>query len=75
MGTYSPGWAKHVVGEYPDREPDGDGGFEPQLVKIACSSCGATHQVKCNSGNVRMHVVQFAKAHYHKDPFMPGRKT
>lgn len=64
---YRPNWASHVVGRYPARSYDEDGEADPQLVKMECEKCGATYQVKCTSGNTRIHVLHFAKVHYHGD--------
>lgn len=72
MPVYSPPWATHVVGEYPEREVDPETGqAEAQLVRLRCGQCGGTHQVTCFTGAVRQHVLSFAKVHLHRDGLAP----
>lgn len=70
--TYSPAWAPHVEGSYPERVVDPETGeAEPQLVRMRCGVCGDEHRVLCSSGAVRQWVLQFAKVHLHRDPLKP----
>lgn len=69
MPTYSPPWAKHVVGTYPEKSVDPETG-EPQeqRIEIVCNECKATWRVDCRSGMVKQHVQNFALSHAHRDP-------
>lgn len=68
---YSPQWAPHVEGEFEPTKTNEEGAPEPNLVRIKCNVCGATHQVKCMSGAPRQWVLKFATVHAHRDPFAP----
>lgn len=66
--SYTPQWAPHVTGTFPEKVIDEDGQHEPQLVRMSCSICNATHQVTCTSGATRQHIQTFAVVHAHRDP-------
>lgn len=77
---WSPAWAPHIKGRYTARIRDPESGrSEPQKVTMRCTHegeggvCGATWQTVCASGNVRVHINNFAKAHAHKDFASPAR--
>lgn len=72
MPTYSPTWAPHVVGTYPERVIDRETGeADPQLVEMVCTICRDTHRVKCTTGAVRQWILRFAANHIHRDPLAP----
>lgn len=72
MPSYSPPWAQHVVGDYPERVIDPETGLgEPQLIKMRCNTCGETSQYSCTSGAVRQWIGKFAFVHLHRDPLNP----
>lgn len=66
-------WAPHVKGEIPNRESNGDGGFEVQWVKMSCAVCGDRAKWPCTTGAPRQRVLQYAKMHLHKDPLGSGK--
>lgn len=76
MPSYSPPWAPHVVGTYPDRKFDPETQeWSDQKIEMKCTTCGGTYQFTCTSGAVRQHIQNFAVAHAHRDPFrqrIPG---
>lgn len=70
MPSYSPPWAPHVIGEYPERVIDRETGqAESQLINMSCSKCNDTHQHTCDSGAVRQWILRYASVHLHRDPF------
>lgn len=78
MKSYSPPWAPHVVGTYPEKSVDPvTGEPEAQRVNMRCATCGATWRVDCYSGMVKQHVQNFALAHAHRDALrerVPGKR-
>ena len=53
--TWGPQWAPAVSGTYPKRTFDElTGQPNEQLIQIKCKKCGATWQVRCTSGLVRL---------------------
>jgi hypothetical protein len=63
---YRPPWALHVRGViYP---PDDQ---STRLIECYCEHprCNGFFKVACNSGRVRQHINNFAKAHVHRDAF------
>jgi hypothetical protein len=60
MPEYRPAWAPHVCGTYPERESDGEGGWEPQPIELRCERCGETNRVVCARNAPRQWVVTFA---------------
>jgi hypothetical protein len=68
---YRPQFAVHVIGVYDERRADpATGEPEEQRIDMLCEQCKATHVVFCKTGMVRQHVVNFARVHLHRDPFM-----
>ena len=69
--AYRPVFAQHVLGVYDVRRIDPET-HEPeeQRIDIVCEKCKAEHVVMCRTGHVRQHVVNFARVHLHRDPFM-----
>lgn len=63
-----PRFAEHVkcVYDFP-RLVDEDGEPVPQRIDLLCEKCSVTHQVICNSGHVRTHMMNFAIVHLHKE--------
>lgn len=63
-------WAPHVVVTYQLPARDGEDGTPlPQVIVCWCQKCDAKWRYECKSGAVRQHIVNFASAHYHADPF------
>ena len=64
MPEFTPPFAPHVRGEYPDitRDP-ATGEVEPLLVSLACAGCGVEERRPCDSGRPRDKVLSFARAH------------
>lgn len=74
--TYTPEWAKHVIGRFNKRVIDQDSGeVDPQIIRMECGECKQTHRVRCTSGNVTSWVNQFARVHLHADILDPSRKV
>lgn len=72
VSTYSPAWAQHVIGTFPERQVDPETGqAEPQLVRMRCTKCGDQHQVMCSTGAVRQWVLRYATVHLHRDALGP----
>lgn len=73
MISYTPPWAPWVTGTYPTRVIDPETQQpEPQLVRMACTTCGGSYQVTCLTGATRRHIQTFALVHAHRDPFKQG---
>ena len=64
MNAFTPPFAPHVCGSYPDIERDPETGeVEPLLVSLACAGCGLEERRPCVSGRPRSKVLSFARAH------------
>lgn len=61
---FTPPFAPHVRGEYPDIERDPETGeVEPTVVALSCARCGCEERRPCASGRPRAKVLAFALAH------------
>ncbi len=72
--TYSPRWALHVSGTYERAMDPVTGKPEPTIVRLACATCGDTHQARCESGAPRQWVLIYARAHVHRDVLKTEKK-
>lgn len=63
MPDYSPPFAPHVRGSFPEVARDEDGAVEPLSVSLRCAACGEECASRCTSGRPRERVLLFAVAH------------
>lgn len=72
MPSYSPPWAPHVTGTFPERTFDEDRVLVPMKIEMSCSLCGDRYQKTCETGAVHQWVQKFALVHVHRDPMRVG---
>jgi hypothetical protein len=65
--VWSPRWCSHVVGVYPPREPNGEGGFDEQRIELTCSLCNDAIVAYCSTGNVKRKIANYASIHLHRE--------
>ena len=63
MPDFSPPFAPHVRGEYPEKTYDDDGRIDPVRILLSCSRCGDASEARCDSGRYREKVVKYALGH------------
>jgi hypothetical protein len=60
---YTPPFAPHVRGAFPDRTYDEDRKLCPATVMLSCGRCGEGAEVRCDSGRYRERVAKWALVH------------
>lgn len=63
MPSWSPPFAPHVRGDYPEKVYDEDGRVEPADVLLSCARCGDRTEARCESSNYRRRVMLYALGH------------
>ena len=63
MPSYSPPFAPHVRGDYPEPRRDEDGAVEPVRIALSCARCGDRSETRCDSGRPRRRVALYAVGH------------
>ena len=63
MPEYSPPFAPHVRGAFPERTYDEDRKLLPATVTLSCGRCGEGAVVPCDSGRYRERVAKWALVH------------
>lgn len=71
---YVPPWAPaHVRARYTEPVFE-DGARQEQRIEMSCLHCGDSHRLTCQSGQVRVHIAGYARAHLHAPAFKPAPK-
>lgn len=60
---YTPPFAPHVRGAFPERTYDEDRKLLPATVTLSCGRCGEGAVVPCDSGRYRERVAKWALTH------------
>lgn len=66
--SWTPPFAPHVTGMHEPRTFDPTTRtFDPQRLRVQCSTCGDTFDGVCDSGRVRHKISKWAVMHLHRD--------